>query len=115
MDQTITLTVGSLLTAILIVVAIVALIFLIVLLAKIAKSLSSLPSTMQHVDSVMADIETIVGVAKDGAQGAKAVVTKASAALNGVNEVVNTNKGTFKAATSLINAITSLASLAKKK
>ena len=71
MDYQISL--GSLLTAVLIAVAIVAIVFLIVLLAKISKSLSSLPSTMQHVDQVMADVEKIVGVAKDGADGAKSV------------------------------------------
>ncbi len=110
-----TITVGSLLTAILITVAIVAIVVLIVLLIKISKSLSTLPSTMQHVDQVMSDVEAIVGVAKDGAEGAKAVVTKASAALSGVNEVVDSNKGTLKAATSFVNACTSLASLIKKK
>ena len=109
------ITLGSLLQVILIVVAIVAIVFLIVLLAKIAKSLSTLPSTMQHVDQVMADVEKIVCVAKDGAEGAKAVVTKASATLTGVNEVMDSNKGTLKAATSFVNACTSLASLVKKK
>ena len=110
-----TISVGSLLTAILIIVAIIAIVFIIVLLAKIAKSLNTLPSTMQHVDNVLADVETIVGVAKSGAEGAKAVVTKASAALSGVNEVMDSNKGTLKAATSFVNAVTSLASLVKKK
>ena len=111
----VTISLDVLLKAVLIIVAVIALIYLIVLLSRISKAMSSLPSTMQHVDQVMADVEKIVGVAKDGAEGAKAVVTKASTALTGVNEVIDTNKGTLKAATSFINAVTSLASLAKKK
>ena len=110
----VTISLDALLKAALIVVAIVALIYLIVLLSKVSKAISTLPSTMQHVDQVMSDVEKIVGVAKDGAEGAKAVVTKASAALTGVNEVIDTNKGTFKAATSFVNSVTSLASLLKK-
>ena len=110
-----TISVGSLLTAILILVAIIAIIFIIVLLARIARSLSTLPSTMQHLDNVMADVEAIVDVAKSGAEGARNVVEKASAALTGVNEVMDSNKGTLKAATSFVNACTSLASLIKKK
>ena len=110
-----TISVGSLLTAILILVAIIAIVFLIVLLARIAKSLSTLPSTMQHLDTVMADVEAIVDVAKSGAEGARNVVVKAADALTGVKEVVDSDKGTLKAATSLVNAVTSLASLLKKK
>ena len=111
----VTISLDVLLKGILIIVAVVALIYLIVVLSRISKAMSSLPSTMKHVDQVMADVEKIVGVAKDGAEGAKAVVSKASAALTGVNEVIDTNKGTFKAATSFVNACTSLASLLKNK
>ena len=110
----VTISLDVLLKGILIIVAVIALIYLIIVLSKMAKALSSLPSTMQHVDQVMADVEKIVGVAKDGAEGAKAVVGKASAALTGVNDVIDTNKGTLKAATSFVNSVTSLASLLKK-
>ena len=114
-DVAFTITLGGLLNTILIIVAIVAIIFLIILLAKVAKSLSTLPQTMAHVEKVMGDIEAITGVAKDGAEGAKAVVTKASAALTGIKQATDENRGQVRAAASLVNAVTGLVSLLKKK
>ena len=110
-----TITLGSLLTAILIIVAIIAIIFLIVLLARIISSLRTLPDTMQRLDNIMSDVEGITGVARSGAEGAKVIVKKAVATAAGVNDVLDTNKSTLRAATGLVNAVTSLTSVVKDK
>ena len=106
--MTFTVTLDSLLKCILMIVAIIAIIFLIVLLAKAIKALKTLPSTMEHVDGIIGNVETISNAGKN-------VVTTASAAISGIKEAADENRGPVRAATSFVNAVSSLITLIRKK
>ena len=106
--MTFTITLDSLLRSILLIVAIIAIIVLIVLLVKVIKALKTLPSTMEHVDSIIGNVD-------DLSIGAKNTVHKAAAALTSVKDAADANKGPVRAATGFVNAVSSLISLVKKQ
>ena len=106
--MTFTITLDSLLRTILLVVGIAAVIILIVLMAKAIKILKTLPDTMKHVDSILDNVDTV------STAGRNAVV-KAGAALAGIKQAADENRGPVRAATSFVNAVTSLVALTKNK
>ena len=106
--MTVTITLDSLLRTILLVVAIIAVIVLIVLMIKIIKALKTLPSTMAHVDGIIDDVETISNAGKN-------VVVKAGAALAGIKQATDENRGPVRAATSFVNAMTGFVTLLRSK
>lgn len=104
--MTFTITLDSLLKTILLVVAIVAVIILIVLMIKIIKALKSVPDTLDHVHGIIDNVETISDAGKN-------VVTSASAAIAGIKQATDENRGPVRAATSFVNAVTGLVTLVK--
>ena len=104
--MTLTITLDSLLRTILLIVAIIAVIVLIVLLIKVIKELKTLPSTMEHVDGIIGDVETISNAGKNA-------VVKAGAAIAGIKQAADENRGPVRAATGFVNAVASLVSLVK--
>ena len=105
--MTFTITLDSLLRSILLIVAIIAIIVLIVLLVKVIKSLKTLPSTMGHVDNIIGNVDDLSTSAKD-------TIHHAAAALTSVKDAADSNKGPIRAATSFVNAASSLISLLRK-
>ena len=105
--MTITLTLDSVLRTILVIVAIAAIIVLIVLMAKILKSLRTLPDTMEHLEGILSDIETMSSTGRNA-------VNKASAALIGIKKAADENRGPIKAATSFVTALTGLIALTRE-
>ncbi|MBO4861586.1 MAG: hypothetical protein J5535_01645 [Firmicutes bacterium] len=105
--MTFTITLDSLLKTILLILGIAAVIILIVLMVKVIKALKTLPNTMRNVDSIVDNVETLSTAGRDA-------VTKASAALTGIKQAADENRGPVRAATSLIAATTGLVALLKK-
>ena len=106
--MTLTITLDSLLRTILLIVGIVAVIVLIVLMIKVIKALRTLPSTLEHVDGIIENVETISNAGKN-------VVVKAGAALSGIKQATDENRGPVRAATSFVNAITGFVTLLRSK
>ena len=113
MDTTITLTIGQLLTWILIIVGIVAVIYLIVLLARIVKLTAPLNDTVTKTNKILDDVSVITQNAADGTTDAKDAIHAASIAIKDLSKVMDTNKGTISAVSNIVNAGSSLASIAK--
>ncbi|MCQ2553926.1 MAG: hypothetical protein MJ150_06450 [Clostridia bacterium] len=113
MDTTITLTIGQLLTWVLIIVGIIAVIYLIVLLARIVKLTAPLTDTVTKTNKILDDVSVITQNAADGTTDAKEAVHAASAALKDLSKMMDSNKGTISAVTNLVNASSSIASIAK--
>ncbi len=86
------------------------LIFLFYMISLIKNLLPSVKSLAK----ILKDFETVSAVSAEGAEGAKKVVENVSVATDQIAGVIKGNQSSLKAATNLINALTSLARLMKQ-
>ena len=103
----VTISLTELLVGILVVAAIVLVIYLIVMVGKLLPSLS-------HLEKILADAEVIVKDVRETSGDAKGAVTKLSASLVDVSDLLKGNKSFVAAGSNLVNAAASLRGLMKQ-